>query len=61
MDDPVLFREGLIGLLSSQPGIDVVGQAGTVADAVSLARQLSPGVVLMDVDLPDGSGVEATK
>lgn len=61
IDDHILFREGLIGLLNGQPDIEVVGQAGTVADAVRLARELCPDLVLMDFGLPDGSGLEATQ
>lgn len=48
-------------MLNGQPDIEVVGQAGTVADAVRLARELCPDLVLMDFGLPDGSGLEATQ
>ncbi|MCG3211514.1 MAG: Oxygen regulatory protein NreC [Anaerolineae bacterium] len=61
IDDHILFREGLVGLLNGQPGIEVVGQAGTVAEAVTLAEQLNPDLILMDFGLPDGSGLEATQ
>ena len=45
----------------SEEGISVVGQAGTGEDGVELARDLRPEVVLMDLRLPDGSGIEATR
>lgn len=61
VDDHVLFREGLISLLEAQPDVKVVGQAGTVHDAIMLIRTVSPHLVLMDLTLPDGTGVEATR
>ena len=61
VDDHVLFREGILSLLSSQPDLKVVGEAETVRDAVALARSLQPDLVLMDFSLPDGSGLEATQ
>jgi DNA-binding NarL/FixJ family response regulator len=61
VDDHVLFREGLVRLLDPQPDMRVVGQAGSLHEAIALARQLRPAVVLMDISLPDGTGVEATQ
>jgi two-component system NarL family response regulator len=61
IDDHVLFRDGLVSLLSAQPDFDVVGQAGTVYEAIQLAHDLEPDLVLMDVGLPDGTGLEATQ
>lgn len=58
VDDHPVFRNGLRALLQAS-GIDVVGEAATGADAVDIATQLSPDVVLMDLGLPDMSGVEA--
>jgi DNA-binding NarL/FixJ family response regulator len=58
VDDHPVFRNGLRALLQAS-GIDVVGEAATGADAVDLAAQLTPDVVLMDLGLPDMSGVEA--
>jgi two-component system NarL family response regulator len=61
VDDHILFREGLTGLLRSQPDMDVVGECGTVHEAIEQARQIKPAVVLMDFSLPDGTGLEATR
>jgi two-component system NarL family response regulator len=61
VDDHVLFRDGLVSLLSAQPDFDVVGQAGTVCEAIQLADDLEPDLVLMDFGLPDGTGLDATQ
>jgi DNA-binding NarL/FixJ family response regulator len=60
VDDHLIVREGLTTLLKSQPDIKVAGGVGSINEAVSLARQIHPDVVLMDYGLPDGTGVEAT-
>ncbi|GMQ85243.1 MAG: response regulator transcription factor [Acidimicrobiia bacterium] len=61
VDDHEVVRKGLRALLEAQDGIEVVGEVGTVADAVRQVGFNGPDVVLMDVRLPDGSGVEATR
>jgi len=61
VDDHEVVREGLRSLLNRHEGISVVGEAGTVATAVEEAVRLRPDVVIMDVRLPDGSGVEACR
>ena len=58
VDDHVLFRSGLVRLLGAQPDIKVIGEAGSRAAAIELARELQPDLVLMDINLPDGTGVE---
>lgn len=60
VDDHVLFRGGLVRLLAAQPDIKVIGEAGSVREAIELARKLQPDLILMDLSLPDGTGVEAT-
>lgn len=61
VDDHILFREGLVAIIRSEAGIEVVGQAGSAAEAVELAGRLNPDIVLMDFGLPDGTGVDATR
>lgn len=60
VDDQVLFREGLNTLLSVQPDFEVVGEAGNGEEALRLAAQLQPDVVLMDLRMPVLDGVTAT-
>jgi DNA-binding NarL/FixJ family response regulator len=61
VDDHEIVRQGLVALLDRRPGFQVVGEAGNVAEAVAETRRLKPNVVVMDVRLPDGSGVEACR
>ena len=61
VDDHEVLRLGLRTLFSEAGGFEVVGEAGTMAEALSKAGALDPDVVLMDVRLPDGSGVEACR
>lgn len=60
-DDQAAVREGLVTLLSTMPGIEVVGSAADGEDAVALVAQLGPEVVLMDLRMPGVDGVEATR
>jgi len=59
-DDHPIVRSGIVGLLSSADDIEVVGEAGNGAEAVALATQLSPDVVLMDLRMPGVGGADAT-
>lgn len=59
VDDHALFRNGLASILKEQPDFDVVGEASKVEEAISLVKKKLPDIVLMDVGLPDGNGVEA--
>jgi len=61
VDDHEVVREGLRALLDAEDGIEVVGEAGTVSDAVRRVGYESPDVVVLDVRLPDGSGIEACR
>jgi DNA-binding NarL/FixJ family response regulator len=60
-DDQKIVREGLVSLIGLLPGIVVVGAATDGEDAVRLALELEPDVVLMDLNMPRGNGVEATE
>jgi DNA-binding NarL/FixJ family response regulator len=59
-DDHTLFREGLAGIISAADDFEVVGQAGSRQEAVQLARDLLPDIILLDIDMP-GGGLEAAR
>ncbi len=61
VDDHEVVREGLVSLLDRRPRFQVVAQAGSVAEALAEARRHQPDLVVMDVRLPDGSGIEACR
>lgn len=61
VDDHQVVRLGIKTLIADDSGIEVVGEAGTVASAISEAARLSPQVVLLDIRLPDGSGFDACR
>jgi len=61
VDDHEVVREGLVALLSRREEFQVVAEAGTVAEALAAARRFEPELVIMDVRLPDGSGIEACR
>jgi len=60
-DDHAVLRAGLRALLSSQPDIEVVGEAATGAEAVTRARELGPDIVLMDITMSGPDGLEAIR
>ncbi|GHO49067.1 response regulator transcription factor [Ktedonospora formicarum] len=59
-DDHAPFREGLRALLRSEGDIETVGEAATGREAMARVADLQPDVILMDLHMPDGSGIEAT-
>ena len=60
-DDHAVVRSGIRMLLEAQPDIEIVAEAETGKEAVSLVRSLRPDVILMDIQMPDMNGIEATK
>jgi DNA-binding NarL/FixJ family response regulator len=61
VDDHEVVRQGLVAMLDRRPNFQVVAEAGTVAEAIEMARRFQPELVIMDVRLPDGSGIEACR
>jgi two-component system, NarL family, response regulator DevR len=61
VDDHEVVRQGLVALLDRRPNFQVVAEAGTVEEAIAQAHLHQPDIVIMDVRLPDGSGVEACR
>ncbi len=60
VDDHALFRRGLVEVLSEEPDVEVVGEAGTGPEAIQQAQDLTPDVVFMDLNIPGGDGIMAT-
>jgi DNA-binding NarL/FixJ family response regulator len=60
-DDHGLFREGVNALLAATGDLKVVGEAASGEEAIARAKQLNPDVVLMDINMPEGNGIEATR
>lgn len=61
VEDHPMFRDGLFKMLETVEGFEVVGEATSGEEAVELAEQLKPNIILMDINLPKLSGIEATK
>ncbi len=60
-DDHVLFREGLVRLLSDQPDLEVVAEAASGTEAIALARRTQPDLILLDIDMPECDGLVALR
>ncbi len=61
VDDHAVVRSGLRMLLGSESDVEIVGEASTAAEAIQAAAQVHPDVILMDIGLPDLSGIDATR
>ncbi len=61
VDDHELVRRGIAGLLSAERGMEVVGEAGSAAQARTRIRATNPDIVVLDVRLPDGSGIDVCR
>jgi DNA-binding NarL/FixJ family response regulator len=61
VDDHALFREGMVGIINGQPELRVLGEASDGLEAVVMARDLRPNVILMDVTMPGMDGIEAVR
>jgi DNA-binding NarL/FixJ family response regulator len=61
VDDHEVVRQGLAAVISRRENFQVVAEAGTVADAIEAAERFRPDLIVMDVRLPDGSGIEACR
>jgi DNA-binding NarL/FixJ family response regulator len=61
IDDHPLFREGLKSLIARDPGFEVVGEAGNGRKGLQMAKELKPDLVVMDISLPDKSGIDITR
>jgi len=60
-DDHPLFRQGVIHTIRDQPGLNLIGEAATAAETIQRAIETSPDVILLDLQFPDGSGLDVLK
>jgi two-component system response regulator NreC len=61
VDDHLIVRDGIKLVIQSDPGLELVGEAGNGSEAVSLCNDLQPDVIIMDIDMPVMNGIEAVK
>ncbi len=60
-DDHALMRAGMRAFLQTQPDVEIVGEAGNGNEAVAMAAQLQPDVIVMDITMPEKNGIDATR
>jgi DNA-binding NarL/FixJ family response regulator len=60
-DDSVVLRERLVTMFADVPGMEIVGQAGKGLEATDAIRRLEPDVVILDIRMPDGNGIDVLK
>jgi DNA-binding NarL/FixJ family response regulator len=61
VDDHILFREGLAAIIETEADIQIAGLAGRAQEAIVMASEIRPDLILMDIGLPDSSGLEAAR
>jgi DNA-binding NarL/FixJ family response regulator len=61
VDDHKMMRDGLRAVLEKQPGVEIVGEAASGHEALTLARSTKPRIVVMDISMPDLNGIDATR
>ncbi len=61
IDDSQILRKRIIGIISDIPGVEICGEAGSSTEAIKLLNEMDPEVIIMDIRMPDGSGIEVLK
>ena len=61
VDDSRILRKRIIGMISDIPGVEICGEAGSSTEAIKLLNENNPEVIVLDIRMPDGSGIEVLK
>ncbi|MDO9081973.1 MAG: response regulator transcription factor, partial [Humidesulfovibrio sp.] len=61
IDDHPMFRDGVKTIVRANPAYEIVAEAGTCAEGLALARSLQPDLVIVDISLPDGNGIDLAR